>query len=101
MLRKIAGDGLRFMVFEAASRPERDGDGGRETVMATIEREEWELDAFEGLEEMSAAHTDVARGPMNELPREPSPRKATQNELAAGMRQMPVWDDDVWCPRLA
>lgn len=68
--------------------------------MATIEREEWELDAFEGLEEM-AAHADVARGPMNEAPREPSARKATQNELAAGMRQMPVWDDDVWCPRLA
>ncbi|HUH03753.1 MAG TPA: hypothetical protein VML75_17280 [Kofleriaceae bacterium] len=66
--------------------------------MATIEREEWERDAFDNLEEMCARHANVAPPSSNERP---NARTASQGELAAGMREMPVWDDDVWCPRLA
>jgi hypothetical protein len=63
-----------------------------------IEREEWEREAFDNLEEMCAQHGRVSPSAANEPPVE---RAASQRELAAGLRKMPVWDDDVWCPRLA
>lgn len=71
--------------------------------MATIEREEWERDAFDNLEEMCARHANVTPPSSNQRSddRHHDARTASQRELAAGMREMPVWDDDVWCPRLA
>jgi hypothetical protein len=65
------------------------------------EREEWEGEVFDNLEEMSNEHRGEKPAPAN-APGDQA-EHCDERALATGLRQMPAMtdDDDGWCPRLA
>ncbi len=68
--------------------------------MSDIDREEWECEVFENLEEMSAnaPESEKVHAPGVE---DDCPRCTSEVELARALEQMPLIDERACCSRLA